>query len=140
MVKSSIIPCSDLFIYSSELKMLFSNLTLLFLENRNDSFELFFSCHPHVSGYFMTMKWRSQRCFICLPCALLCGVQARKNFCFVIILNHRNFCFNSRLALPFIIFLYVILSVPRPAKSFWMTDYFSGRFFLLLMKFFLVLK
>lgn len=43
------------------------------------------------------------------------------------------------LALPFI--LYVICSVPRPTKSFWMTGYLStGTIFLLLMKFFLVLK
>lgn len=56
----------------------------------------FFSSHPRGSEYFMTMNSRSQRGFICLPCALLCGVQARKTFYFVSILNHRNFCFSSR--------------------------------------------
>lgn len=83
------------FIYSSELKKLFSNLTLLFLENRNDSFELSFFLPPLWFRVFHDNELEESEVFYLSAFALLCGVQARKTFYFVIILNHRNFCFNS---------------------------------------------
>lgn len=83
------------FIYSSELKMLFSNLTLLFLENRNDSFELFFFLPPLRFRVFHDNELEQSEVFYLSAFALLCGVQARNTFYFVLTLNHRNFCFNS---------------------------------------------
>lgn len=117
-----------------------------FLENTNASFYLAVFHSPRGPGYFMTMNWRSWKGFASLPCALLCTVlqcPRQKRFAGLWSFWITGFLLRLSLWLCQLSFLFQGHLTHSKANKILLDDsyyLYTGTFFLLLLKCFLVLK
>lgn len=105
----SLVKCSLLhfLIYSLLLLLLFLSKRMFYDEELEES-ERFYSSQPQIlqlcyALYNMLVAHSEMVCYL------------------VIILNHMVSASVATLVLPILIFLWAMLSVPRPSKRFWMT-------------------